>query len=147
MKPPVIYIAGPYSDPDEARIGVNVSRAMQLAGMAIRLQLGIPFVIHPLVQSRAFGLDDADPWQRDQGLYLACDIAGRCDLMWAILRDDGTLSSGAQLEVTTARDNGIGPVMRTWAEWLDWYAGMVELKSHRWDPVVPLHVREKLHVA
>lgn len=114
MRPPV-YIAGPYLG-SVSEIRANVRRALALATHAVRGGF-TPFVPHALGVEGVYGKGaTADETALDCCLAMVHHVAEFEDAqLWAIARDDGTLSEGTQLELDTW--DGAEPIVRTWAEW------------------------------
>lgn len=107
-----VYIAAPYADPSPTVRAWHVARACLLGRLA--LECGhAPVVVHPSIAAGVYG-DDSDPVQRERGLRAALEIVDGCDELWALLRDDGTLSEGMAKEWGAFS----GPIgCGTWAQW------------------------------
>lgn len=113
----VIYIAAPFSAPTAAERERNTRRAEALNLLAIR-QGHAPICPHSTILRGGQGRDDV-PEEREAGLSAMLAVLGRCDQVWALTRDDGSLSAGMQRELEHWA-NGPRPhpwIRRTWAEW------------------------------
>lgn len=105
-----VYIAGPFAGPSPTVRAWNVARASLLGRLA--LECGhAPVVVHPSIAAGAY---DADPAQRERGLRAALEVMRGCDALWALLRDDGTMSSGTAKEWREFDGKAEG---LTWAGW------------------------------
>ena len=109
-----VYIAATYADPSPTVRAWHVARACLLGRLV--LECGhAPVVVHPSIAAGVYG-DDADPRERERGLRAALEVMDGCGHLWALLRDDGTMSSGTAEEWRLFR----APAFRqaeTWARW------------------------------
>jgi hypothetical protein len=102
MRPPLVYVAGPYAAPDPV---LNTRRAFQ-AGLEVYESTGFPVVVpHLTLLGHAMFPRDIDFWYEFDLVVLR-----RCDVL---LRLPGE-STGADREVAEAHARGI-PVVR-WME-------------------------------
>jgi hypothetical protein len=107
-----VYIAGPFTDPRPEVVAWHVARACLLGRLATECGHA-PVVVHPSIAAGVYG-DDAVAWQRERGLRAALEVMHGCDALWALLRDDGTMSSGTAGEW---RDFDGKAEALTWAGW------------------------------
>lgn len=111
----LVYIAGPYGDPDPAVRAWNVARACLLGRLSQRCGLA-PVVVHPSIAAGVYGCDEVEA-ERAAGMESTIAVVEACDLLWGLLRDDGTQSSGTAGEVNAARHARIGLDVATWEQW------------------------------
>lgn len=106
MNPRHVYIIGPYAADTPDGIAANVRNAVNLARRVAEAGHA-PYCIHAEIAAGVFG-DDADPAQREAGLWLAAQRAYHAGAtgMWLLVirRPDGTLSAGTRHELQAWRD-------------------------------------------
>ena len=112
-----VYIAGPFTDPRPEVIAWHVARACLLGRLASAVGL-VPVVVHEDIAAGVYG-DDADPVQRASGRARTMEVVWSCAGVWALRRDDGTMSEGTDAEY---RGTDGRRLAGTWAEW----RGLVE---------------------
>lgn len=96
----IVYICAPYGDATDDRIKENIQKAETL-GRVARDKGFAPIVVHSNV-AMLFG-DDRDPELRTIGLEcnlaVAAAVADSGGSLWAVFRDDHSLSEGCSMEV------------------------------------------------
>jgi len=111
----IVYIAGPFGGtPEEQQ--ANTERAEALASYAVR-QGCSPICVHSGILRGVYG-DDNAPADRRRGLNAVLRLVEVCEEVWAITRDDGSLSPGMHAE--KARLDAANPrrwVQLRWDEW------------------------------
>ena len=120
MTRPLCYIAAPFGDPSPTIRARHVARARLLARLAFACGYA-PVEPHSSIHAGVYG-DDADPAQRAAGMdatQAVCRalLASPDAELWALLRDDWTMSDGTRGEVDIARKHGNEWDESTWAEW------------------------------
>jgi hypothetical protein len=118
----LVYIAGPYAAPTPKERTENVRRIGELSRFALTLGY-VPVSVHAAVEAGHYG-DDSDPAARARGIDAACGIATMVAKagghFFAIRRDDGSYSTGTQMERDVFLANatlGVWFRRATWAEW------------------------------
>lgn len=107
-----VYVAAPFADPSPTVRAWHVARACLLGRLA--LECGhAPVVVHPSIAAGVYG-DDEVPHERERGLRAALEVMRGCDALWALLRDDGTMSAGTAEECRLFDGN---PQALAWAGW------------------------------
>ena len=114
------YVAAPFSDASPTIRAWHVARAVLLARLAMACGLA-PVEPHTSIAAGVYG-DDSNPEQRARGMVATRQIAALVmsggGKMWALLRDDYSMSDGVRDEVQIADDRGISRARRApWAEW------------------------------
>lgn len=113
---PLAYIAGPFNEPSETIRAWHVSRARLLARLALATGYA-PIVVHGEIEAGTYG-DDSDPEQRARGMAASAAICRGVlstpeAVLWALLRDDGSMSAGTLAEWALASDG----TQTTWNGW------------------------------
>lgn len=116
MTQPLAYIAAPLNDASPTIVAWHVARARLLARLAMACNLS-PVVVHGEIEAGTYG-DDADPEQRARGMAASAAIcrgvlATPGAVLWALLRDDGSMSAGTLAEWALASDG----TQTTWNGW------------------------------
>lgn len=93
MRKPLVYIAGPYTNPDPVE---NIHRAIKIAD-------GLLDCCTPLIPHLTGTWHMVSPKPYDEWLALDLEYMARCDIVY---RYEGA-SSGADAEVAEARKQGI----------------------------------------
>ncbi len=97
---PLVYIASPFAgDTDH-----NIDRARRFCLFAVTKGC-IPLAPHLLYPQF---MDDGDKEQREQGLFFALVLLGKCDELWVF---GETISNGMAKEIKKAEKRGI-PIRR-----------------------------------
>lgn len=120
----LVYIAGPYADGRWGGIVANCQRAIELGAYAARIGL-CPISPHAMGLAGVYGdVEERDPGVRaralDCGIRMAGVVAASGGDLWAISRDDGSLSDGTKdeqvefLRLSYHRSSRVA----TWAEWV-----------------------------
>lgn len=113
---PVVYIAAPFAADTLAEVAENTHRAEALSLYAIRRGYA-PICVHSGALRGAYGRD-TDAGDRKAALDVdraLLDVSGE---VWALTRDDGTLSPGMLVELDHWSSTGRPPwVLNTWAGW------------------------------
>ncbi len=123
-----VYIAASFADPSPTVRAWHVARACLLGRLA--LECGhAPVVVHPSIAAGVYG-DDADPRERERGLRAALEVMRGCDAMWALLRDDGTMSYGTAGE--WREFDGKAEAL-TWAGWRGRIPSFDDERLAAWD--------------
>lgn len=110
----MIYIAGPYRAPTELEVERNVRRAVALGQYAARRGY-TPIVPHAMGRMGVYGPDDV-PSTHELAIRCGTAVAREVTALWAIQRDDGTLSEGTALEVEAAQRRA-RIRQQTWDRW------------------------------
>lgn len=117
MKP--IYIAAPFGAATHDERLHNTMRAVTIANVAAAIGYE-PVVVHLRILAGEWG-DDNDPFQRAAGMAATMEVLERVirrgGEVWALRRDDGTMSAGTAAEVEHALAAGADVVACTWTEW------------------------------
>lgn len=119
MTRPICYIAAPYADPSPTIRAWHVDRAVLLARLAMACGYS-PVETHTSIAAGVYG-DDSDPGQRARGMAATAAIcrgvlATPGAVLWALKRDDGSVSDGTRAECVLAADVA-DYTAHTWAEW------------------------------
>jgi len=113
---PVVYIAAPFAGHALAEVAANTHRAEALSLYAIRRGYA-PICVHSGALRGAYGRD-TDAADRKAALDVdraLLDVSGE---VWALTRDDGTLSPGMLVELDHWSSTRRPPwVLNTWAGW------------------------------
>ena len=113
---PVVYIAAPFAGHTLAEVAENTHRAEALNLYAIRRGYA-PICVHSGALRGAYGRD-TDAGDRKAALDVdraLLDVSGE---VWALTRDDGTLSPGMLVELDHWSSTGRPPwTLNTWAGW------------------------------
>lgn len=103
MRAPLIYLAGPYSDPDPE---VIASRMERFYATHARLLARGDVLVSPLLNHAVVGRPDVGGdwsyWQRYSETLLA-----RCDELWVVRIDGWDTSKGVQGEIAFAQSRAI----------------------------------------
>ena len=79
-----------------------------------------PICVHPSILLGALG-DDDDPKQRAAGIHVALRLMEAADQVWALTRDDGSLSRGMLLERSHwhvgLKRSPVDWLVSSWADW------------------------------
>ena len=118
--PAPCYVAAPFSDASLTIRAWHVSRAVLLARLAMACGYA-PVEVHTSIAAGVYG-DDSDPEQRARGMAATAAIcrgvlATPGAVLWALLRDDGTASTGTAGERDLARATGREWQTATWSAW------------------------------
>ena len=112
----VVYIAAPFAADTLAEVAENTHRAEALSLYAIRRGYA-PICVHSGALRGAYGRD-TDAGDRKAALDVdraLLDVSGE---VWALTRDDGTLSPGMLVELDHWSSTGRPPwTLNTWAGW------------------------------
>lgn len=126
-----VYIIGPYTACDGLSEQHHVTRAVALGALALR-EGRVPLIPHltvgcPSLVLDWFGVGDADALARQASYGEGGGLAGLVRStrpivgtdVWAILRQDGSMSTGtrAEHEVVTSDPLGHPAVALRWPEW------------------------------
>ena len=113
---PVVYIAAPFAGHTLAEVAENTHRAEALNLYAIRRGYA-PICVHSGALRGAYGRD-TDAGDRKAALDVdraLLDVSGE---VWALTRDDGTLSPGMLVELDHWSSTGRPPwTLNPWAGW------------------------------
>lgn len=118
-RPPLIYIAGPYTAETNAEIAENIHRAM-MVGVEVAQLGGMPVIPHTNTPLPFLDVQTPEFWYRGtEALLLASDAV--------VFIDGWTSSAGAVREYKIAQDGGLEPFAGrniedgTLAEWIREY--------------------------
>ena len=120
MTRPALYVAAPFGDPSPTIRAWHTARAALLCRLAT-LSGFAPICPHPTIAAGGYG-DDSDPAQRAAGMEATLDV---CRVMmgtpgavlWALLGDDQSMSTGTRGEWMAAQDVGADRNALSWADW------------------------------
>ena len=146
MTRPALYVAAPFGDPSPTIRAWHTARAALLCRLAT-LSGFAPICPHPTIAAGGYG-DDSDPAQRAAGmeatLALALLVARARGTLWALSRDDGTLSAGTDAELDAWPPSLDPPRAYTWTEWAIKVAAKAPALLPEWDALAvrPDHVGE-----
>lgn len=119
----LVYIVGPYAAEAPEGIEQNVSRALALAKHAAERGL-CPIIPHLTGRAGVYGHEFESDDGTSRRVALECGAAmatwvGRVGgTLWVILRNDGTMSPGTQVEYDAYR--AVGGTAIVSANWLSW---------------------------
>jgi hypothetical protein len=116
LRRPVVYIAAPFGADTLGEVAAHTQRAEALSLYAIRRGYA-PICVHSGALRGAYGRDtDAGDRKAALDVDLALlDVSGE---VWALTRDDGTLSPGMLVELDHWSSTGRAPwTLNTWAGW------------------------------
>lgn len=124
----IVYIAGPYMNTTKEGIRMNVRRALALGNAAAQLGF-IPIVPHAHGYLGIYGdpHEEKGPETREtalrNGTYLARATKLADGMLWLLLRDDESISSGSQLELDAFGGyNTVHVVQGTWENFRSYLA-------------------------
>jgi len=136
MTRPLLYVAGPYSDPSETIRAWHTDRAALLGKLALACGYA-PIVVHTSIAAGVYG-DDSDADQRAAGmastLAICAAVVADVGPVWALLRDDRTMSDGTAAEWAMMR----GPADHQAMEWSEWRRRVKRKAPHlltEWDRI------------
>lgn len=122
----IVYVAAPFAAPTAAEVARNIARARAVGRLAVHRGLA-PIVPHVLGAAGLFGAptdDGSSSPTRTAALECSLALVRRADDLWAICRDDGSLSEGTRAERlawhSDCRD-GVYTCARwdLWREWIE----------------------------
>lgn len=121
----LVYIAGPLAGGTLAERQEHYRRIVALGRFAV--DRGFTPIVPHLAIGALFGWPEVGETPDDRGMGLALSMAlfrgvDRADgMLWVLLRDDGTPSTGTRAELGAWAEwreaVGPDPVVGTWAEW------------------------------
>jgi hypothetical protein len=116
MKRPIVYIAAPFAADELRQVAENTHRAEALCLLAVRMGYA-PICVHSGALRGAYGRD-TDTADRRTALEVDVALLEVCDEVWALTRDDGSLSPGMVVELAHwTRLERRPPTRATWSGW------------------------------
>lgn len=130
-----VYVAAPFAASTQAERMWNTQRAEFLGDLA-RAVGRIPEVAHTSILAGHWG-DDSTFESRVKGMEatsaLCREVCKGGGVVWGLVRDDGTYSTGVQREINEAMRSGAElPVALRWSAWGDVVRVMWPKGRERW---------------
>ena len=124
MNRSLVFVAGPYSDPDPDEVHNNTLRAVLVGCLASDLGF-VPFIPHLQGNAGVYGFAEGYPEPdavRARAMLVSSTFAkligSELGQFWGIARPDGSLSTGTQQDLDAYRSGGGQIVLiRPWPAW------------------------------